>query len=201
MFLLPFTIAPPISLPRCMVSGRKRQKKRKENLKEIDRWIETKKCLSRAYFRLLLSLLARFNPLHNKRFSQPYSSSLVIYSRCQYGTENWIRFCAPFRCKSSTQNEVRVKVMWMLKYNLNAICEFKRSSNMSRGRQTKGISTQDAALLAVVTERRRRGEGEGTTNLLLFLSDITDPEKNLLNLFSASFSLCCREMPWKYLKL
>lgn len=77
---------------------------------------------------------------------QSYSFLLVIYSRCQYGTENWIhfcRFCAPFRCKSSTQNKlsrVRKKereVMWMLKYNLNAICEFKRSSNMSRGRQTK----------------------------------------------------------------
>lgn len=123
--------------------GREDKRSKKEISTKLDRWIETKKkCLSCAYFRLLFR-----QSFHNKRFSPTSVFFIIIYLKCQYGTElNSMAACASLclsRCKSSTPKRVRSEVMWMSRDTTLMLYANLNDLGICRWRQTKGISTQD----------------------------------------------------------
>lgn len=185
--------------PTDMVEEDKR-KGEKENLDKIDRWIESKKCLSRAYFLppCLPNLLAlpstRFNP-HSRVLQQKILYYNLFEMPIKYRIEFAVNRQAPkevrrrrFLCLPLLFHGRQFKMRYA---NLSdhRICRWRRQTKEGRQARAKHCcwlysnsnqysttSTGAECSRDRRTAQEWREEGEES---LLFLSDIADPARKI----------------------
>lgn len=160
--------------------GKDARRRRKKSPNEIDRWIETKN----VYLVHIFDFFAYSDIIQKpqQKPARPQSHRILHYNLFEmpirYGIEFAVNRQPEKKTKKPASSPKKGEIMWMSEYNLNAICEFKRPSNMSLTTNERHKHTRHCWPRS--TNGVEAG-GESEINRPLFLSDTTDPAE-ILNL-------------------